>query len=129
MKKEKRAAGLVDNPGKAYLEHLCRRGYVVIAPEHFESGNRVPSERPYETGRFYEKHRDWTAVGKFTYEHSIAIDVLETLDFVDTQNIVVLGHSLGGHGTFFVAAYDERILVAASNCSASFFRHNPGVQS
>ena len=82
-----RAAGLVDNPDKAYLDHLCRRGYVVIAPEHFVSGHRLPEEGPYETGRFYEKHPEWTAVGKFTYEHSIAIDVLETLDFVDQENI------------------------------------------
>ncbi len=123
-----RAAGLVDNPDKAYLDHLCRRGYVVIAPEHFVSGKRIPKEGPYETGRFYEKHPEWTAVGKFTYEHSIAIDVLETLDFVDTQNIGVLGHSLGGHGSFFLAAYDDRVRAAASNCAASFFRHNPGVQ-
>ena len=123
-----RAAGLVDNPDKAYLDHLCRRGYVVIAPEHFVSGHRLPEEGPYETGPFYEKHPEWTAVGKFTYEHSIAIDVLETLDFVDTRNIGALGHSLGGHGTFFLAAYDDRIKAAASNCAASFFRHNPGVQ-
>ena len=110
-----RAAGLVDNPDKAYLDHLCRRGYVVIAPEHFVSGHRLPEEGPYETGRFYEKHPEWTAVGKFTYEHSIAIDVLETLDFVDSQNLGALGHSLGGHGTFFLAAYDDRIKAAASN--------------
>lgn len=122
-----RAAGLVDNPDKAYLDHLCRRGYVVIAPEHFVSGHRLPEEGPYETGRFYEKHPEWTAVGKFTYEHSIAIDVLETLDFVDQENIGALGHSLGGHGTFFLAAYDDRIQAAASNCAASFFRHNPKV--
>lgn len=122
-----RAAGLVDNPDKAYLDHLCRRGYVVIAPEHFVSGHRLPEEGPYETGRFYEKHPEWTAVGKFTYEHSIAIDVLETLDLVDQENIGALGHSLGGHGTFFLAAYDDRIQAAASNCAASFFRHNPKV--
>jgi hypothetical protein len=121
----KRAAGLVDNPDKAYLDHLCRRGYIVIAPEHFVSGHRTPPEGPYETGRFYEKHPEWTAVGKFTYEHSIAIDVLETLPEVDRENIGALGHSLGGHGTIFLAAYDERIAAAACNCGASFFRHNP----
>lgn len=123
----KRAAGLIDNPDKAYLDHLCRRGYVVIAPEHFVSGHRVPPEGPYDTGRFYEKHPQWTAVGKFTYEHSIAIDVLQTLDQVDGDRIGALGHSLGGHGTFFLAAYDERIKASACNCGASFFRHNPNV--
>lgn len=123
----KRAAGLVDNPDKAYLDHLCRRGYVVIAPEHFVSGHRVPPEGPYETGRFHEKHPQWTAVGKFTYEHSIAIDVLRTLDEVDSEHIGALGHSLGGHGTIFLAAYDERIKASACNCGSSFFRHNPRV--
>ena len=128
-KGKQRAAGLVDNPDKAYLDHMCRRGYVVIAPEHFVSGHRIPPEGPYETGRFYEKHPQWTAVGKFTYEHSIAIDVLQTLEEVDPDHIGALGHSLGGHGTIFLAAYDERIKAAACNCGASFFRHNPRVEA
>lgn len=126
---KQRAAGLIDNPDKAYLDHLCRRGYVVIAPEHFVSGHRIPPEGPYETERFYEKHPQWTAVGKFTFEHSIAIDVLQSLDQVDPERIGALGHSLGGHGTFFLAAYDERIKAAACNCGASFFRHNSAFEA
>ena len=126
---KQQAAGLVDNPNKAYLDHLCRRGYVVIAPEHFVSGHRIPPEGPYETGRFYQKHPNWTAVGKFTYEHSIAVDVLETLAEVDSNRVGVLGHSLGGHGTIFLAAYDERLKAAACNCGATFFRHNPTVEA
>ncbi len=121
---KERAAGLVNNPDKAYLDHLCRRGYVVIAPDHFVAGHRIPPEGPYETGRFHKKHPNWTAVGKFTFEHSIAIDVLQSLEQVDPQRIGALGHSLGGHGTFFLAAYDQRVKAAAANCSASFFRHN-----
>lgn len=126
---KKRVAGLIDNPDKAYLDHLCRRGYIVIAPEHFVSGHRTPAEGPYETGAFYEKHPQWTAVGKFTYEHSIAIDVLQSLDEVDDEKIGALGHSLGGHGTFFLAAYDDRIKASACNCGASFFRHNPRMEA
>lgn len=128
-KGKSRTAGLVDNPDKAYLDHLCRREYIVIAPEHFVSGHRIPPEGPYETKRFYEKHPEWTAVGKFTYEHSIAIDVLESLPEVDAANIGALGHSLGGHGTFFLAAYDERIKASASNCGGTFLRHNPKVEA
>lgn len=126
---KQRAAGLVDNPDKAYLDHLCRRGYVVIAPEHFVSGHRIPPEGSYETGRFYEKHPQWTAVGKFTYEHSIAVDILQDMDEVDPQRIGAMGHSLGGHGTIFLAAYDQRIKAAVSNCGGSFFRHNPDVEA
>jgi len=124
----KQAAGLVDNPDKAYLDHLCRRGYVVIAPEHFVSGERIPPEGPYDTDRFYQKHPRWTAVGKFTYEHSIAVDVLRAQDEVDPDRIGALGHSLGGHGTYFLAAYDERIKAAVCNCGAAFLRHNSEVE-
>jgi pimeloyl-ACP methyl ester carboxylesterase len=122
------SAALVDNPDKAFLDHLCRRGYVVIAPEHFVSGKRTPSEGAYETGKFYERHPNWTAAGKFTYEHSIAIDVLASLDEVDTGRIGAMGHSLGGHGAIFLAAYDDRVKAAVGNCSADFFRHNPDVE-
>jgi len=124
-----RVAGLVENPDKAYLDHLCRRGYVVIAPEHFVSGHRIPKEGSYETAAFHKKHPEWTAVGKFTWEHSIAIDVLSTLEEVDPNRIGALGHSLGGHGSMFLAAYDDRIKVAVCNCGASFFRHNPKVMA
>ncbi len=127
-KGKERAVGLVDNPDKAYLDHLCRRGYVVIAPDHFVAGHRVPPEGPYDTTRFHQRHPEWTAVGKFTFEHSIAVDVLESLDEVDPKRIGALGHSLGGHGTLFLAAYDQRIRAAACNCGAAFFRHNSGVE-
>lgn len=122
-------AGLDGNPDKAFLDHLCRRGYVVIAPEHFVSGERIPPEGPYETARFYRKHPEWTAVGKFTMEHSIAIDVLETRPEVDPQRIGAMGHSLGGHGTWLLAAYDERIRASVCNCGGSFWRHNPQVEA
>lgn len=125
----RQTAGLSGNPDKAFLDHLCRRGYVVIAPEHFVSGERIPPEGPYETGRFYQKHPQWTAVGKFTFEHSIAVDVLLTRAEVDPERIGAMGHSLGGHGTFYLAAYDERIKASVCNCGASFFRHNPQVEA
>ena len=122
------AAGLVDDATKAHLHHLVQRGYVVIAPEHFVSGRRIPPEGAYDTTRFHQKHPEWTAVGKFTYEHSIAINVLETLDTVDKDRIGAMGHSLGGQGTIFLSAYDTRVKAAVDNCSAAFFRHNSAVE-
>ena len=115
-------AGLCGNPTKAHLDHLCRRGFIVIAPEHFVAENRVPKDGAYDTSAFHRKHPNWTAVGKFNYEHSIAIDVLETIPQVDAGRIGVVGHSLGGHGAYFLAAYDERIQAAAANCGMGSFR-------
>lgn len=121
--------GMGGNPDKAFLDQLCRRGYVTIAPEHFVSGERIPEKGAYDTAAFYEKHPEWTAVGKFTYEHSIAVDVLLTRDEVDSENIGVMGHSLGGHGSYYLAAYDDRIKACVCNCGASFMRHNPKVEA
>ena len=125
----KQTVGLGGNPDKAFLDHLCRRGYVVIAPEHFVSGERIPPKGAYDTTRFYEKHPEWTAVGKFNYEHSIALDVLLTRAEVDADRIGTMGHSLGGQGTIFLAAYDERIRASVCNCGGSFLRHNPQVEA
>jgi len=122
-------AGLEGNPDYAQLDHLCRKGYAVIAPDHFVAGRRIPEKGAYDTTVFHEKHPKWTAVGKFTFEHSIAIDVLETLPEVDKGQVGVIGHSLGGQGAIFLTAYDDRIKVGVSNCPAPTFRHNPSVES
>lgn len=126
---KEREAGLEENPEKAFLDHLARRGYVVIAPDHFVAGERIPPEGAYDTTRFYQKHPEWTAVGKAAFEHAIAIDVLETLGCVDRARIGALGHSLGGHGAYFLAAYDPRVRVAVSNSGCAPFRYNSKVEA
>jgi len=125
----KQTVAINGNPDKAFLDHLCRRGYVVIAPEHFVSGERIPAKGAYDTSAFYEKHPEWTAVGKFNFEHSIAVDVLLSRVDVDAANIGVMGHSLGGHGAYYLAAYDDRLKACVCNCGGSFLRHNPQVEA
>lgn len=122
-------AGLVGAPEKAFFNQLARRGYVVISPDHFVAGDRTPPEGAYETARFYEKSPKWTAVGKAAYEDAIAVDVLQSLPEVDPDKIGVMGHSLGGHGSYFLAAYDPRIKVAISNSSGAPFRYNSKVDA
>lgn len=126
---KEREAGLDENPEKAFLDHLARRGYVVIAPDHFVAGERILPEGAYDTARFYEKHPEWTAVGKSVYEHAIAIDVLAMLPEVDVNRIAAIGHSLGGHGAYFLAAYDQRVGVAVSNSGCAPFRYNSKVEA
>ena len=126
---KEREAGLEDNPEKAFLDQLARRGYVVIAPDHFVAGERIPPEGAYNTQRFYEKHPEWTAVGKSVYEHAIAVDVLQSLPEVNPERIGVLGHSLGGHGAYFLAAYDPRVKVTVANSACAPFRQNSKVEA
>jgi pimeloyl-ACP methyl ester carboxylesterase len=60
---------------------------------------------------------------------SLAVDVLLTREEVDADNIGVMGHSLGGHGAYYLAAYDERLKACVCNCGAAFLRHNPQVEA
>ena len=111
--------------GKDFARQLVRRRYVTISPEHFCCASRLPKEGPYDTASFYHKHPNWSAVGKYTYDSAIACTVLENLPQVDASRIGVTGHSLGGQGTVWLAAYDERIKCAIPSCTAGSFRENP----
>jgi len=111
--------------GLDYARQLVRRGYATISPEHFCAAARLPEEGPYETAAFYRKHPDWSAVGKYAYDSRIACSVLAARPEVDANRLGVTGHSLGGHGSIWLAAYDDRIRCAAPSCSGSTFRENP----
>lgn len=109
---------------QAHLDHLARRGYIVIAPDHFNMGQRLPPEGTYHTDILYARHPGWSAMGKIVYDASIAIDLLESLPMIDTSRIATLGHSLGGQSAIFLAAYDQRISVAGSSDGSFTFRFN-----
>ncbi len=111
--------------GKDYARNLVMNGYVTISPEHFCSASRMPPEGPFDTAAFYKKHPGWSAVGKYMYDSRIACSILASRPDVNRNKLGVTGHSLGGHGSIWLAAYDERILCAAPSCSARTFRENP----
>jgi hypothetical protein len=86
---------------------------------------RRPPEGSADTAAFYRRHPDWSAVGKATYENSIAVSILASLPEVNADRIGVTGHSLGGHGSIWLAAYDERVKCAVPSCPAGLFRESP----
>src|SRR5262249_5747953 len=47
--------------------------------------------------------------------------LLQSLPEVDPERIGVIGHSLGGHNSMFVAAFDPRIKCIVSNCGFCSF--------
>ena len=50
-----------------------------------------------------------------------ALDVLESLPFVNKGRFAVIGHSLGGHNSIFTALFDERIQCIVSSCGFDSF--------
>jgi dienelactone hydrolase len=122
---KKESVGLGEDKQKAYALHLVRRGYVCIAPDHLAAGERVaPGGDAYNTAAFYERHPGWSAVGKAIWDAQRAVDHLVSLPEVDPERVGVIGHSLGGHGAMFAAAFDERLKACVSNCGITTFAGN-----
>jgi len=112
-------------PGLDAARLLVRRGYVTICPEHFCAGARMPKEGPFDTAAFYRKHPNWSAVGKYMHDSRIACTALASRPEVNPNRLGVTGHSLGGHGSIWLAALDQRIRCAAPSCPGLTFRENP----
>jgi dienelactone hydrolase len=58
---------------------------------------------------------------KGIWNHLRAIDLLCSLKEVDPRRIGVIGHSLGGHNSLFVALFDPRIKGVVSSCGFNAF--------
>jgi dienelactone hydrolase len=116
-------AGLGGNPNLRYAQELAERGYVTFAPDY--------PDLPFSTG-FGGYHFDAYRQGyqsqtmKGIWNHVRAVDLLQSMPEVDPQRIGCIGHSLGGHNTLFVGAFDQRIRVLVSSCGFTSFRNYYG---
>jgi len=104
-------------PDQAYGFELVNRGYVVLVPDSINCGERnIKGLREQEVR---DKSKCWGAVIKYLsvksfrlkhlYDSLRAVDVLGSLDFVDSNRIGMIGHSLGAGATFMSMAYDSRV--------------------
>lgn len=111
--------GVVDGqsplPNRAHARELAERGYVVIAPDYPSFGDL--KDHNFETDR-YE-----SATMQAIFNHMRCIDLLQSRKDVDPDNIGVIGHSLGGHNSMFVAAFDTRLKVAVSSSGWTQFEY------
>lgn len=124
--------GLTNDDMYSYGVDLVKRGYVVIAPDIicFEDrkGNGKfdvdrESRSKYERFKFCEYLLHGTTLQtKTLHDLSVAIDVLMSLEYVDHDNIGVIGHSLGGQEAILMEWYDKRIKVGASSCGLSMMK-------
>lgn len=106
-------AGFGGNPNLHYALHLAQRGYVTLAPDYPSFGEYrydFPANSGYISGSM-----------KAIYDNIRAVDLLQSLPFVDGDRIGCIGHSLGGHNTMFTAAFEPRIKVMVSNCGFTRF--------
>jgi dienelactone hydrolase len=84
-----------------------------IAPDYPYLGEN--SFDPYQRGYV-------SCTMKGVRNHVRAVDVLQSLPEVDPNRIGSIGHSLGGHNTLFVAAFDTRIKAMVTSCGFTSFK-------
>ena len=124
-------AGLAGETMYHYGVDLCRRGYVVLCPDHlgFEerySSTTVTREDAASEGREQESllfadcllHGS-SLTAKYLFDMLQAFDVLGSDERVDPGRLGVIGHSLGGQTALWHAFYDERVRVAFASCGFS----------
>ncbi len=111
--------------GAAYGLTLAQHGFVTLNIDLLTDGERIdPQYRVMDTRPFYLKHPEWSIVGKNTWDIMRSVDFLQTLDFVDHDQIGCTGWSLGGHTAIFAAAFDPRITATVSNGGVlDWYRH------
>jgi dienelactone hydrolase len=105
-------AGHGGKPNLHYGLELANRGYITLMPDYPGFGDNEFD--PYTHGYA-------SASMKGIWNHMRAVDLLVELPEVDSDRIGCIGHSLGGHNTLFVAAFDERLRVMVSSCGFNAF--------
>ncbi len=107
-------AGVGGLPNLHYAQELAERGYVTLAPDY-------PNYGDYQIDVYARGYVSATMKG--IWNHSRAVDLLQSLPEVDGTRIGCIGHSLGGHNSLYVATFDERIRVVVTSCGFNSFSH------
>ncbi len=96
---------------------LARAGHAVFCCDHIGHGQRVE-----QAERFYEHHADWSLLGRMVHDARAALDRMQTLEYVNTERIYVVGYGLGAMVGLHLGAVDDRPAGFALLCIPQPFR-------
>lgn len=106
-------AGLTGPAHAQIVKLLAERGFVVFCPRCFLWQDATDYDQAVT--KFRQRHPDTRGMSKMLYDAMRAVDVLESLPYVDKQRLASVGHSLGAKETLYLAAFDERIKAAVAS--------------
>jgi dienelactone hydrolase len=103
-------------PGGDYAQQLARRGYVVLAPDLRCFGERADWNPPgiyaCDINLVHATLAGWSPLTQNLFDLTRCLDVLAGHELVDPTRIGMVGLSLGGTMTLFLAAWDARVAAA-----------------
>ena len=104
---------------------FAKLGYVCLVPDAFGAGERatihgVPEYHGMYLGASLMNAGE-TLMGIQVADNMRAIDLLQSLPFVDRDRIGVTGGSGGGNQTMYIAAMDDRVKAAVPVCSVGSY--------
>jgi dienelactone hydrolase len=123
--------GIVDTPERQaevgrlkydFGRKFAEKGYVVLAPDLRGFGERHPDYPKKRTDYCPRNYMCATLLGTTVValhlcDLGVALDVLQSLDFVDGERLGCAGLSLGGRMTMMITAIDDRVKIAVpSGC-------------
>src|SRR5882672_5900222 len=59
---------------------------------------------------------------KAIWDNIRAMDLLDSLPYVERGKYAAIGHSLGGHNSIYTAAFDDRVKIAVTSCGLDSYR-------
>jgi hypothetical protein len=93
--------------------HMAERGFAVLSIRWW--GESYGEDYAESVTNLYQRHPEWTGLGKWIFDSQRALDYLETVDGIDMDRVGMIGHSLGGKMTLYATAMDPRVSVAVSS--------------
>jgi hypothetical protein len=132
--------GCVDpqrTPDRAYgIELPARGGYIAFSPDQVWFGDwwkekwykdvkKKDTSYIYDCAgkpflkEFFKKYPKWSLDGRRVWDLQRAIDLIGSLDFIQSKNIGAIGNSLGGRSVIYLAAMEERLKAAVASTGIS----------
>jgi len=108
-------AGVEGRPEKAFGLKMARRGYVAFCPRNFLWPTNFKILAREETERFTKRHPGSKGMAKMLYDARVAVDIVQSLPYVDPNRIGAVGHSLGAKEVLYLAAFDSRVKATVSS--------------
>jgi len=75
-----------------------------------------------EAVNFYERNPNWSKMGKMIRDLRSCIDAVEDIDYLDNDQVYLLGNTIGGSVSLIAAALDSRVAGVAAVAAFSPWR-------